>query len=183
MDKAQVWPCAGLCISCGLDGGRLGNSRLVKRQSCDNATPWANAQGQVQWNYGYGRVFQITGLKKCKTADLVWESKRRFGLVVRLKAIKTTMRVSYLFIFQRWSWSRDPEPSDSDSNLTSDLTSLSLTSCHYWWLVIFCFSLCPSQSFGVVGSARQCNLLWESYKRSKTWLLLWQSDIQPIRFH
>ena len=38
-------------------------------------------------NYGWGRVLWTTDLGKCKTADLVQESKRRFGLVVRLKAI------------------------------------------------------------------------------------------------
>ena len=62
------------------------------------------AQGQIQWqtrksryksylhkgtlgNCGWERVFWATDLEECKTADLVRESKRRFGLVVRLKAI------------------------------------------------------------------------------------------------
>ena len=37
-------------------------------------------------NCKWGRVFWTTDLKKCKTTDLVRESKRRFELVVRLIA-------------------------------------------------------------------------------------------------
>ena len=91
----------------GLVRDRSYNGRLAK------ATIWnweANTQGQIQWqtrkgsyegylhkgslgNCGWGRVFWMTDLEKCKTADLVRESKRRFGLVVRLIAIKYNERL------------------------------------------------------------------------------------------
>ena len=35
----------------------------------------------------------MTDLEKCKTADLVRESKRRFGLIVRLIAIEYNERL------------------------------------------------------------------------------------------
>ena len=41
------------------------------------------------------KSIQTTDLKKYKTADLVRESKRRFGLVVRLIAIKYNERLLY----------------------------------------------------------------------------------------
>ena len=40
----------------------------------------------------------MTDLEKYKTVNLVQELKRKFGLVVRLKAIKITMGISHLFI-------------------------------------------------------------------------------------
>ena len=40
----------------------------------------------------------MTDLGKYKTADLVWESKHRFKLVIRLKVIEITIGISYLFI-------------------------------------------------------------------------------------
>ena len=99
------WPPANW----GLVGGGSFNSRPAK------ATMWnrgVNAQGQI-WlqickgkyegylhkgsseNCGWGKVFWTTDLEKCKTADLVWESKRRFGLVVRLITIKYNERLLY----------------------------------------------------------------------------------------
>ena len=121
----------------------------------------ANAQGQIQWqtrkgsykgylhkgslgNCGWGRVFWTTGLEKCKTADLVRELKRRFGLVVRLIAIEYNKRLlCYLssFInllmsdlwFELDLWSRlcnktsDPDPSPRDDVLP--LSRLHLTRC------------------------------------------------------
>ena len=81
---------------------RLYNGRLAKAimRNCG-----ANVQGQIWWgmhkssyegylhksslgNCGWRKVFWTTDLEKCKTTDLVRESKRRFGLVVRLIANK-----------------------------------------------------------------------------------------------
>ena len=39
-------------------------------------------------NCGWGKVFWMTNLEKCKIANLIQESKRKFGLVVRLIDIK-----------------------------------------------------------------------------------------------
>ena len=44
-------------------------------------------------NCGWGRVFWTTDFEKCKAADLVRESKRRFGLIVRLIAIEYNERL------------------------------------------------------------------------------------------
>ena len=55
---------------------------------------YKSSLGNCRW----GRVFWTTDLEECKTADLVQESKRRFGLVVRLKAIDHYERfLCYLF--------------------------------------------------------------------------------------
>ena len=113
MDETQAWSCAD-CPSAdrGLVEGRLCNDSLAKAMMQDCR---ANAQGQIWWrmrkgryegylyesssgNCGWGRVFWTTDLEKYKTADLVWESKRRFGLGVRLKAINYYERsICYLF--------------------------------------------------------------------------------------
>ena len=101
MDETQVWSHA--------DRARANWPRVdrlkVKGQSCGDDWPRVDrcAQGQIRWqmrksrykgylhkgslgNCGWGRVFWTTDLKKCKTADLVQESKHRFGLVIRLIA-------------------------------------------------------------------------------------------------
>ena len=110
IDETQAW----LRADCppadqGLVGGRLCNGSLAKATMQNRGT---NAQGQIQWqmrkgkykgylyegslgNYGWGRVFWTTDLEKYKTADLVWESKHRFGLVIGLKAINHYERSLY----------------------------------------------------------------------------------------
>ena len=50
-------------------------------------------------NCGWGRLFWMTNLEKYKTADLIWESKRRFGLVVKLIANKYYEDTFYFLSF------------------------------------------------------------------------------------
>ena len=101
MDETQVWSHA---VCARANWPRVDRLK-VKGQLCGNDWPRVDrcAQGQIRWqmrkgrykgylhkgssgNCGWGRVFWTTDLEKCKTADLVRESKHRFGLVVRLIA-------------------------------------------------------------------------------------------------
>ena len=50
-------------------------------------------------NYRWGKVFWTTDLGKYKTADLVRESKHRFGLVERLQVIDHYERFLYYLSF------------------------------------------------------------------------------------
>ena len=114
MDKTQVWSHA--------DRAKVNWPRVdclkVKGQSCGNDWPRMDrcAQEQIRWqmrksrykdylhkgssgNCGWGRVFWTTDLEKCKTANLVRESKRRFALVVRLIANKCHEDTFYFLSF------------------------------------------------------------------------------------
>ena len=114
IDETQVWSCAGRPpADRGLVGGRSCDGRLAKAmmQNCG-----ANVQRQIQWqtrkgryegylhkgsleNCGWERVFWTTDLEKCKTTDLVRESKRKFGLVVRLIANECYENIFYFLSF------------------------------------------------------------------------------------
>ena len=138
----------------------------------------ANAQEQIRWqvhksnyesylhkgsleNCGWGRVFWTTDLEKCKITDLVWESKRRFGLVVRLIAIKYNERLlcylsSYINLlmsnlwFKLDLWSRlcnkTSNPGLSPRDDVLPLSRLLLTRClvAIVIVIIICFRYCSS---------------------------------------
>ena len=114
MDETQVWSYA--------DYARANWPRVdclkVKSQLCGDDWPKVNrcVQGQIRWQMRkgrykdylhkgslgkceWGKVFWTTDLEKCKTADLVPESKRRFGLLVRLIANKCHEDTFYFLSF------------------------------------------------------------------------------------
>ena len=140
-------------IACSLITWRSCEDRLAKGRS-------SKGKGTIVWqclsqeqiregnleNCRRGRVFWTTDVEEYKTTDLVWELKRKFGLVIKLKAIKNTMEVSHLFIFQLKAWSCDLKPLDLDFDLICDLISLFLTSCHCCWLVTSYSSIYASRS-------------------------------------
>ena len=91
MDEAQVRLRTRSHIGCSSEKSKSSNNRLIKGQSYDNANRGANTQGRYKnssENCGWGRVFWTTDRGEYKTADLIRELKRRFGLVVRLIANK-----------------------------------------------------------------------------------------------
>ena len=114
MDETQVWS----HTDCARANWPRVDRLKVKGQSCGD--DWSRVhrcvQRQIRWqmrksryegylhngssgNCGWGRVFWTTDPEKCKTADLVWESKRRFGLVVRLIANKCHKDTFYFLSF------------------------------------------------------------------------------------
>lgn len=59
--------------------------------------------------------------------------QNRYLFIDKLKAIKNTIEVSYLFILQLWFWFRNLEPPALNFNLISNLIPLSLTFCYCCW--------------------------------------------------
>ena len=149
MDETQVWLHAGQPpIDRGLVRSRLCNGRLAKAMM---QTMGRMHKGRYvgylhkgsSRNCGWGRVFSTIDLKKCKTADLVWKSKRRFSLVIRLIAIEYNMWLlcylsSYinLLISDLWLnldlWSRNDVLSLSHLLLTRCLVVIII-------VIIICF--------------------------------------------
>ena len=87
-----------MCRSCKgrlAKGGLSVSERAIVQQCLAQEQMCKGSLGDCKW----GRIFWITNLEKCKTADLVQESKYRFGLVVRLTANKCYKDTFYFLSF------------------------------------------------------------------------------------
>ena len=136
-------------------------------------------------NCTWGRVFWTTDLEKCKATDLVRESKRRFGLVVRLIAIEYNERLlcylsSYINLLMSDLWLE----LDLWSRLQSQgwcIASVPSTSHpmpgrnrnRYYYLLLTSFERWFSELLTGLGIALTIWLYLLKYERSKTEFTLW----------